>query len=86
MYNIIQFLTVDRAISEINIKKNISKIIKMKNYQHDEQIYFLEYLLDAFYIGLPCQSSLLELEYFSNDILKNKATKVMVEYCEVIFL
>lgn len=58
----------------------------MKNHQHDEHIHYLEYLLDAFDIGLPCQSSLLELENYSNEILKNKATKVMIENCEVIFL
>lgn len=82
----VQFLTVERALSEISIKKKLSKNIKMKNLEHDDHIYYLEYLLDAFDIGLPCQSSLLELEHLSNDILKNKAPKVMIEYCEVIFL
>lgn len=57
----------------------------MKNY-NDEHIDYLEYLLDAFDIGLPCQSSLLNLMNYSDDILKNKATKVLTKNCEVIFL
>lgn len=42
--------------------------------------------MDAFEMGIPCQSSLLDLFYHSSSIMKNKATKVMVKLCEVILL
>lgn len=65
------------------MKYNFKNITKKHKY---EETHLLENLMDAFEIGIPCQSSLINLFYHSSNIIKNQATKILVTFCEVILL
>lgn len=65
--------------NEVNIKHSKTKRITMN---HNHEVQWLKSLMNVFDMGLPCQSSLL-LSNYSSNLIKQTATKVMIEYCEV---
>lgn len=73
------YFILDRYINEIDEKYNITKDNK------NEQVQFLENLMDVFDTGLPCQNSLLDLIQYSSEIKQNKEIKIIVESCKVIY-
>lgn len=73
---------IDNTTNEANIKNNLTKITNRQ--KKSQENYSLENLFDAFDTGLPCKSNLLDLSHISDTILKNKAPKVMVNFCQVI--